>query len=283
MGEVNTGRAWAYTGVALGATVSVAANIAHSYVRPDGEPKTWSPETGAVIGAAFWPLALAVSSEVLARNSWTGRRRLLGIGGVVLVASVAAVVSYLHLKGLLAHYGEPPVTALIGPLAVDGLMLTSTTALIAIDRSGADAESIESIPTIASTGVAAPAPVEVQSPDPAAAPPTSPPPGRGGSDELAPRRHARRPAAASATKPDPAEEERRLAELPGWVGMTPPDDWQRHVSGAKRTRFRRLDGAKKLRQSGAGVSATASASDTAAGSATGAADSDDSEREVARA
>jgi hypothetical protein len=47
------------------------------------------------------------------------------------VGVVAAVVSYRHLSGLLAFYGEDTLTATIGPLAVDGLMVMATSALIA--------------------------------------------------------------------------------------------------------------------------------------------------------
>jgi hypothetical protein len=54
--------------------------------------------------------------------------RYLGLG---LVAAVAAVVSYRHLSGLLTHYGEDPWTAQFGPLAVDGLMVMATGALLA--------------------------------------------------------------------------------------------------------------------------------------------------------
>src|SRR5690606_65095 len=50
------------------------------------------------------------------------------------VASVAAVVSYRHLSGLLSHYGEDPLTVAIGPLAVDGLMVVATGALLATGR-----------------------------------------------------------------------------------------------------------------------------------------------------
>lgn len=175
---MKSGQRWAYTGVALGATVSVAANIAHSYVAPEDAPENWSPELGAVLGAAFWPLALAVSSEVLARNEWAGRRRVLGIGGVVVVAAVAAVVSYLHLKGLLAHYGEPELTATIGPLAVDGLMLTSTVALIG---SGDRASTVTT-----STVALSPAPVEVTDAGPGSPPPAEVAPGRPHSEVGAP-------------------------------------------------------------------------------------------------
>jgi hypothetical protein len=40
-------------------------------------------------------------------------------------------VSYRHLSGLLAFYGEDGLTVAIGPLAVDGLMVMATGALIA--------------------------------------------------------------------------------------------------------------------------------------------------------
>jgi hypothetical protein len=56
-----TGRTWAYTGAALGGIVSVAANVAHSYVPPEPAPVEWSPHGGAVIGAVFWPVALLVA------------------------------------------------------------------------------------------------------------------------------------------------------------------------------------------------------------------------------
>src|SRR3712207_8822817 len=51
----------------------------------------------------------------LFRSRWT----LLRFVGLLPVASVAAFVSYQHLAGLLAHYGEDPLTATLGPLAVD--------------------------------------------------------------------------------------------------------------------------------------------------------------------
>ena len=127
------GRAWAYLGVLLGGAVSIAANIAHSYVPPVGVGVDWSPHAGAVIGAVFWPLALFVAVEIFARTAWPsqGRWALLRWLGLLPVALVAAVVSYRHLSGLLAFYGEDVLTTRIGPLAVDGLMVMATGALIA--------------------------------------------------------------------------------------------------------------------------------------------------------
>jgi hypothetical protein len=117
----------------LGGAVSIAANVAHSYVPPADEAAGWGPPSGAVLGAVFWPVALFVAIEILARTPWRPGWRWLALrlGGLLPVAVVAAVVSYRHLAGLLAYYREDPLTATIGPLAVDGLMVMATAALIA--------------------------------------------------------------------------------------------------------------------------------------------------------
>lgn len=127
------GRGWGYAGAILGGAVSIAANVAHSYVPPAGAGAGWSPPAGAVVGAVFWPVALFVAIEILARTPWQAGRRWVAIrfGGLLPVAVVAAVVSYRHLAGLLAYYREDPLTVAIGPLAVDGLMVMATAALIA--------------------------------------------------------------------------------------------------------------------------------------------------------
>jgi len=129
----NAGRGWAYAGALLGAGVSVAANVAHSYVPPAEAGPGWSPHTGAVVGAVFWPVALLVAIEVLARVPWPNAARwtVVRFGGLGPVALVAAVVSYRHLSGLLSYYGEDGITATVGPLAVDGLMVMATGALLA--------------------------------------------------------------------------------------------------------------------------------------------------------
>ena len=114
--------------------MSIAANIAHSYVPPTGVTATgWSPNFGAVIGAVFWPVALFVATEILTRVDWpTGRVWwLLRWAGMLPVAAVAALVSYRHLSGLLTFYGEESITCVLGPLAVDGLMVMATGAILA--------------------------------------------------------------------------------------------------------------------------------------------------------
>lgn len=134
--SVRAGRGWAYAGAILGGAVSIAANVAHSYVPPVTAPVGWRPHTGAVVGAVFWPAALFVAVEIVARIAWpTGLRwAAVRFGGLLPVALVAAVVSYRHLAGLLAFYQEDQLTATIGPLAIDGLMVMATGALVATGR-----------------------------------------------------------------------------------------------------------------------------------------------------
>jgi hypothetical protein len=161
------GRGWAYVGAALGGAVSIAANVAHSYVPPSGAVSGWAPQPGAVIGAIFWPVFLFIAIEILARYAWPAGYRWVAVRylGLLPVAVVAAVVSYRHLSGLLHFYGEDGLTVAIGPLAVDGLMVMATGALIAAGTCRIVAETVVTQPTRAQTsqapglvdGVASPA------------------------------------------------------------------------------------------------------------------------------
>jgi hypothetical protein len=127
------GRGWAYGGLLLGGGVSIAANVAHSYVPPSAAGGGWAPHGGAVVSAVFWPVLLLVAVEVMARTPWPGGWQpvVLRFAGLPPVALVAALVSYRHMTGLLSFYGEDTLTAALGPLAVDGLMVMATGALIA--------------------------------------------------------------------------------------------------------------------------------------------------------
>ncbi|WP_073837553.1 hypothetical protein [Micromonospora sp. CB01531] len=89
-------------------------------------------------GSVFWPVALYVAVEILTRTAWPPGHRwtTLRFGGLLPVAAAAALVSHRHLSGLLDHYGEDAVTVTVavGPLAVDGLMLMATGALLTTGR-----------------------------------------------------------------------------------------------------------------------------------------------------
>jgi len=138
------GRAWAYLGAVLGGSVSVAANIAHCYIPPKGAPSGWTPQTGAVALSALWPVMVLVAVEILGRVAWPAGWRwwVLRWGGLTPVTAVAAVVSYRHLSGLLASYGEDAVVAVIGPLAIDGLMVISSAALLSLSGQAACPDTV---------------------------------------------------------------------------------------------------------------------------------------------
>lgn len=170
---MSSGKGWAWAGFLLGTGVSIGGNIAHTFY-PSADvlatagvsARDWHPTIGAQAVAAFFPLALLVTVEILARAPWpsgwgwaTAR-----FGGAALVASVAAVVSYLHLYGLLLAYGESPITTTIGPLAVDGLMVVSGFALLAISHAERGAQIVS---TPAGTPTDSPVPVAEEEPVPA--------------------------------------------------------------------------------------------------------------------
>jgi len=162
------GRNWAYTGAILGGLVSILANFAHSYVPPQGATAAWAPKPGAVIGAIVWPIFLFVAVEILARVAWPHGLtwQLLRWAGMFPVAAVAALVSYRHLSGLLAFYGEEPVVCVLGPLAVDGLMVMATSAILATGTH--DTRTTEdTIPSTTPTTDSVPAPAPPQTAMPA--------------------------------------------------------------------------------------------------------------------
>lgn len=133
---------WASFG--FGVAVSIMANVAHTF-HPSAAQLTawqaaghqvaeWRPEVGAALAAAFWPVALLLAVEVLSRvrwqrGFWWGAARYGGTGAVALVA---AVMSYRHMAGLLGSFGEDSVSAHLGPLGVDGLMVVAGFALLSM-------------------------------------------------------------------------------------------------------------------------------------------------------
>ncbi|MGW3811172.1 hypothetical protein [Micromonospora sp. NPDC005113] len=160
---------WAYLGLVLGGLVSVAANIAHSFIAPKGAPQNWNPEPGAVVSAIVWPLFLFIAIEILARTPWPSGWGwdVLRWVGMPPVALVAAFVSYQHLSGLLRHYDEGTLVIWFGPVAVDGLMLMATAALLAAKHT--NPRPINPVPAPAPATLA-----EASSPDITASPTVRP-------------------------------------------------------------------------------------------------------------
>jgi len=171
------GRGWAYTGVILGGVVSIAANVAHSFIPPVTAPRNWHPSLGAIGFSMAWPVLLFVAVEIFVKPAWSrgGSYFLLRWLGLLPVALVAGFVSYRHLAGLLLHYGEEPIVAYAGPIAVDGLMVMATGALLVTGRlrHPAPATLVAAVqPTSAPAAAPAAAPSGPAAPTPAPAPPS---------------------------------------------------------------------------------------------------------------
>jgi hypothetical protein len=226
------GRVWAYVGAVLGGSVSIAANVAHSYVPPDGAPDGWTPHAGAVAAAAVWPVIALLGLEILARNRlrpgllWATVRL-----GMVPVAAVAAFVSYRHMSALLTFYGEDGWSAGLGPLAVDGLMVMAAAVLLAEPMEGASTARSRTEPTAAWTArtplgqavldrltgpvqepsTQPPEPVQDQPVD-RPREPSTPRPRTRPADELAPRRRASRKPSTKASTRGPTKAEQAVMD-----------------------------------------------------------------------
>lgn len=132
--NLSEGRGLAYTGMIVGIMLSVAGNLGHAYVPPKDAPPTWTPKDGVVFSAAMWPIILFLMYEIMVSVRWPKDWYFYAIrwGVVGGVASIAGVASYQHMSSLLKYWGETSFVWHAGPLAVDGLLIMSSTALIVI-------------------------------------------------------------------------------------------------------------------------------------------------------
>lgn len=130
------GRLVAWIGFVFGSVASIAANVLHTWLPAYQYSPGWTPGLAPQIGAAVWPIGLLLSVEVLSRVAWPPgwEWNLARYGGTGIVALGSAIISYGHQRDLLLawHYG--PLSAAVGPLVLDGLMVISGFALLAISR-----------------------------------------------------------------------------------------------------------------------------------------------------
>ncbi|MGW5081456.1 DUF2637 domain-containing protein [Micromonospora echinospora] len=107
----------------LGVAASVAANVLHARPNPISQ-----------IIAAWPPLALLLTVELISRVPH--HRRALGIiriAATAVIAGIATWVSYWHLVGVAARYGETEAAAAyLLPLSVDGLVVVASVSLVEI-------------------------------------------------------------------------------------------------------------------------------------------------------
>lgn len=104
----------------LGVATSVAANVLHA------EP---NPISQAI--AAWPPLALLLTVELISRVP-VHRRALAAVrfAATASIASIAAYVSYHHMVGVAAKYGEQGAAPYLIPLSVDGLVVVASVCLV---------------------------------------------------------------------------------------------------------------------------------------------------------
>lgn len=133
------GKRWARLTLWVGIIMSMYGNIQHTLIIQK------HPHWGALLFSGFWPGAVFLAIELMAKVewpegwSWSAAR----FGGLGIVAAVAAVASYHHLSALLTYWGEDSTVAALGPLVPDGIMVIATTALLAIGRPEIDADALE--------------------------------------------------------------------------------------------------------------------------------------------
>ncbi|MDG4807626.1 DUF2637 domain-containing protein [Micromonospora sp. WMMD1120] len=134
--------------LALGVAASVTANILHAQANPISQ---------AI--AAWPPLALLITVELVTRVPV--HRRSLGAIRVVAASAIAAIaawISYHHMVGVVARYGETGTVPYLLPLSVDGLIIVASVSLVELAARRREAErQPHAVPTEAPT---APSPAE---------------------------------------------------------------------------------------------------------------------------
>jgi hypothetical protein len=112
---------WAVRAVLLaGVAASVAANVLHA-----------NPHPVSQVIAGWPPLALLVTVELIARvpvhRPWLAVVRW---SATAVIAGIAAWVSYWHMAGVAARYGETGATPYLLPFSVDGLVVVASISLV---------------------------------------------------------------------------------------------------------------------------------------------------------
>jgi hypothetical protein len=131
----------AWLGFVFGSVISVAANVLHAWLPAGERPAGWAPSVAQQVGSAVWPIGLLLSVEVLSRVPWAPGVwwALARYGGAGTVAVGSAIISYGHLHEVLIAWDYGPLGAAVGPLVLDGLMVVSGFALLAMSRPPEDA------------------------------------------------------------------------------------------------------------------------------------------------
>jgi hypothetical protein len=127
LGKLWTG-AVAYVSLLVGAGLSVAGNLADTY-RIRGA----SVDTVDIVLAVGPPIATLLVAELFVSEwprSWS--LQTLRWVGMIIVGSLAAIVSWSHINELLAARGQNTLVSILWPLAIDGLAVMAMAKLLAM-------------------------------------------------------------------------------------------------------------------------------------------------------
>jgi len=107
---------------ALGISASLAGNVLHAADNPISKAiSAWSP------------LALLLTVELISRVPASRGLASLGrLGATAVIAGIAAWVSYWHMAGVAARYGETGASPYLLPFSVDGLIVVASICLVEI-------------------------------------------------------------------------------------------------------------------------------------------------------
>jgi hypothetical protein len=180
---------------------SVAANILHARSNPVSQ-----------VIAGWPPLALLLTVELISRVP-VHRRALAAVRLVAttVIAGIAAWVSYWHMAGVAARYGETGPSAYLLPLSVDGLVIVASVSLVELAGRirAVEAEAAAAPPPTVQAPTAAIEPAAVEPAVSEEAPADSQP-------ERSPARRTSRPRAAKAAPAKAAPRKKAAAKT------TPP-------------------------------------------------------------
>ncbi|MEV4346234.1 DUF2637 domain-containing protein [Actinoplanes sp. NPDC049596] len=146
----------------LGVAASVVANVLHALDNPISQ---------AI--AAWPPLALLLTVELISRvpvhRRWLAAARFLS---TAIIAGIAAWVSYWHMVGVAARYGETGASPYLLPLSVDGLIVVASICLVEL---GGRISTLERATDPATSSPAPASPTAGPAASPAPASPTAGP------------------------------------------------------------------------------------------------------------
>jgi hypothetical protein len=114
---------WAVRAVfALGIAASLAGNVLHANDNPISQTiSAWSP------------LSLLLAVELISRvPARRGPASIARLAATAVIAGIAAWVSYWHMAGVAARYGETGASPYLLPFSVDGLIVVASVSLVEI-------------------------------------------------------------------------------------------------------------------------------------------------------